>query len=141
MKNNFKVIFSIILFCGVILSCSKFNFSFGNEKTNKLYFCEKYDFDQDECEGKSSKYSTGNLTVMVDLRPAKKTIKTDKVNINITNLKSGEVYETYPYDTREDMDYIYFENVNFKTPGKFKVSALMPDGTVIASNEIEISGE
>lgn len=141
MKVNLKFIFSIILLCGIIFSCSKFNFSLGGEKGNRLYFCEKYNFDKDECEGKSSKYSTGSLTVMLDMRPSKKTVGTEKVNINITNLNTGKVYETYPYDTREDMDYVYFENVNFKTPGKFRVSALKPDGTVIVSNEIEITGE
>lgn len=46
--------------------------------------------------------------------------------------------DTFPYDTEEDMDYVYFENVNFKKPGKYKVSALKPDGTVIVTNEIEI---
>lgn len=138
MKSNLKFLLSLILFIGLIFSCSKFNFSTGGDKADKLYFCEKYIYEKDECEGKSTKYTAGNLTVMVDTRPSKKKLGAAKVNINITNLKTGEVEETYPYDTEVDMDYVYFENVNFKKPGKYRVSALKPDGTVIASNEIEI---
>ena len=75
---------------------------------------------------------------MVDIRPSKKKLGVTKVNINITDLKSGEAVDTYPFDTDSDMDYVFFDDVNFKKPGKYKVSALKPDGTVIVSNEIEI---
>ncbi len=84
------------------------------------------------------KYSEGYLTVMVDLRDADEIIGVKKVNINVTNVKTNEVVDTYPYDTDPDMNYVYFDKVDFKSPGKYKVSALKPDGTVIATNEIEI---
>ncbi len=138
MKNNFKLIFSIAVAIVLMFGCSKLKDLGSNSSGDKLYFCEKYKSGSDECEGKSTKYTTGSLTVMVDVRPSKRTIGVEKVNINITDLKSGEVVDTYPFDTQKDMDYVYFENVDFKKPGKYKVSALKPDGTVIVTNEIEI---
>ena len=121
-----------------MLSCDKISNMASDLKTDKLYFCEKYDLASDKCEGKSIKYTPGRLTVMVDIRPSKKKLGVEKVNINVTNLKTGEVSETFPFDTQADMDYVYFEDVNFKEPGKYKVSALKPDGSVIVTNEIEI---
>lgn len=137
MKGNFRFIFSIAVAISIMLGCSKIK-DLASSSSDKLYFCEKYKSGSDECEGKSTKYTTGNLTVMIDIRPSKRTVGVEKVNINITDLKTGEVVDTYPYDTQKDMDYVYFENVDFKKPGKYKVSALKPDGTVIVSNEVEI---
>jgi len=137
-RNYFKSFFALIILVAVVLSCSKLTELTSDSKGDKLYFCEKYVLSSDDCEGKSTKYSPGRLTVMVDLRPSKKKLGVESVNINVTDLKSGEVADTFPFDTKEDMDYVYFEDVNFKNPGKYKVSALKPDGTVIVSNEIEI---
>jgi hypothetical protein len=38
-------------------------------------------------------------------------------------------------------DYIHFDDVEFKEPGKYKVSCLKKDGTVIASGEVEITSK
>ena len=137
-RKNFSFVISLAILFLLILSCGKLSELSSDSKSDKLYFCEKYVLAKDECEGKSIKYTPGRLTVMVDIRPSKKKLGVSKVNINITDLKTGEVADTFPYDTEEDMDYVYFENVNFKKPGKYKVSALKPDGTVIVTNEIEI---
>lgn len=138
MRERSKFILSVAVLVTLILGCSKLkNLSTGGS-SDKLYFCESYDPSTDKCEGKSMKYSEGYLTVIVDIRSTKEKIGVSKVNINITNLKTDEVVDTYPYDTNPDMDYVYFDKVDFKSPGKYRVSALKPDGTVIASNEIEI---
>ena len=137
MKENLKIVFSIVIFAGLILSCSKLNF-LGGDKGDKLYFCENYTSSTDNCEGKATKYTEGYLTVMVDVRPSKRKVGVNKININITDLKSGEVVDVYPFDTEPDMDYVYFDKVDFKHPGKYKVSAVKPDGSVLVSNEIEI---
>ena len=137
-KNFFKFISALFILAALIISCGKLGELTSDTKTDKLYFCEKYTSGTDECEGKSTKYTPGRLTVMVDIRPSKKKLGVTKVNINITDLKSGEAVDTYPFDTDSDMDYVFFDDVNFKKPGKYKVSALKPDGTVIVSNEIEI---
>lgn len=105
------------------------------DKGDKLYFCENYIPSTDDCVGESSKYTTGTLTVMAKLE---KPIGVRNVNINITDKSSGEAIDTYPYTVSTDMDYIYFDGVNFKEPGNYKVSLLKEDGTVVVSNEIEI---
>lgn len=138
MKENLKVLFSLVVLIALILGCSKLSNITGSDSTNKLFFCEKYNSSNDECDGKSLKYTEGFLTVVVDARPSKQKIGVKTVNINITDLGTGQVVETYPYETDPAMDYVYFDKVDFKKPGKYKVSALKPYGTVIASNGIEI---
>lgn len=137
-RSILKSFTALLILLTIMLSCDKISNMSSDSNTDKLYFCEKYDLASDKCEGKSIKYTPGRLTVMVDIRPSKRKLGVEKVNINITNLKTGEVAETFPFDTQADMDYVYFEDVNFKEPGKYKVSALKPDGTVIVTNEIEI---
>lgn len=137
MRENFKSLFSLIVLISLMLGCSKLS-NLAGDNSDKLYFCESYNPTTDKCEGKSMKYSEGYLTVMIDIRPSKKKLNVKTVNINITDLSTGKVVDTYPYDTDPEMDYVYFEKVDFKNPGKYRVSALKPDGTVIVSNEIEI---
>ena len=137
MRENLKVLFSLSVLISLMLGCSKLSNLTGNS-SDKLFFCESYNPTTDNCEGKSLKYSEGYLTVVVDIRPSKKKLGVNSVNINITEISSGKVADTYPFETNPDMDYVYFEKVDFKKPGKYKVSALKPDGTVIVSNEIEI---
>ncbi|MEO8665334.1 MAG: hypothetical protein ABI462_07545 [Ignavibacteria bacterium] len=138
MKENLKILFSFVILISLILGCSKLS-NLAGDSSDKLFFCENYNSSTDKCDGKSEKYTSGYLTVMIDLRPSKRVVGTDKVNINITDLKTGNVVDTYPYDTKADMNYVYFDKVDFKNPGKYKVSALKPDGTVLVSNEIEIT--
>ncbi|MDZ4710917.1 MAG: hypothetical protein SGI89_01165 [bacterium] len=137
MKENFKFLLSVAVIVSLILGCSKLS-DLAGDSSDKLFFCVSYNSSTDKCEGKSGKYTTGFLTVMIDLRPTKRKVGVDKVNINVTNIKTGDVVDTYPYDTDPTMDYVYFDKVDFKSPGKYKVSALKPDGTVLVSNEIEI---
>lgn len=132
MRINHKFLLAVVVLITLALGCSMFG-----SKENKLYFCEKYDPVQGEI-GESSKFTTGTLTVMVDLRPSKTKIGVDDVNINVTDKASGEAVETLPFTVQPNMDYIYFNDVAFSKPGKFKVSCLKKDGTVIATGEIEI---
>jgi hypothetical protein len=137
MKENLKFLFSLVVLILLVFGCDKLS-NMGGGSSDKLFFCESYSPGNDECEGKSTKYTEGFLTVVVDIRPSKRKIEVSNVNINITDLTTGVVADTYPYETDPTMDYVYFDKVDFKKPGKYRVSALKPDGTVIASNEIEI---
>lgn len=130
-----KIFISFFLLVSIIFGCDTIK-KVAN-KENRLYFCESYDPDKGEIN-ESSKFTTGTLTVMVDLRPEGKKIGVKEVNINITDKGSNEVVDTKPYTVSEDMDYIYFDGVEFEKPGKYRVSCLKKDGTVIVSGEVEI---
>ena len=130
--RNYKFHLALVVLISLALGCSMFG-----SKENKLYFCENYDPAKGE-QGVSDKFTTGTLTVMVDLRPSKTKIGVDDVNINITDKASGEAVETLPFKVQPSMDYIYFNEVAFSKPGKFRVSCLKKDGTVIATGEVEI---
>lgn len=132
MRINYKFLLSVVVLSSFVFGCSMFG-----KKENRLYFCEKYDPVKGEI-GEASKFTTGTLTVMVDLRPSKTKIDVSDVNINITDKATGEAVETLPFTVKPDMNYIYFNDVKFEKPGKYKVSCLKPDGTVVVSGEIEI---
>jgi hypothetical protein len=113
----------------VVVSCSKLKDLTGGDK---LYFCEKYTTKE---IGEGTKFTTGTITVMVKLS---KPIGVTSVDINITDKESGKPVETVPFTVQSSWDYIHFDDVEFKEPGTYKVSCLKKDGTVIASNEVEI---
>jgi len=130
--GKFYFIISVLVLITITFGCSKVFNMFG--KSDKLYFCERYDSVKGEI-GESDKFTTGSLTVMVKLS---KPIGVTDVDINITDLKTDKVIETKPFTVTKDMDYIYFDGVNFSEPGKYKVSCLKKDGTVIVTGNIEI---
>jgi hypothetical protein len=136
MKTEFtkqiKFLVSIFVLATLLLGCSKITSLFGDK--DKLYFCERYDAVKGEI-GESDKFTTGTLTVMVKLA---KPIGVTDVDINITDTKTSKVIETKPFTVSKDMTYIFFDNVGFDTPGKYKVSCLKKDGTVIVTGNIEI---
>jgi hypothetical protein len=73
------------------------------------------------------------LLLWLTLRPSKTKIGVDDVNINVTDKASGEAIETLPFTVQPNMDYIYFNDVAFNKAGKYKVSCLKKDGTVVVS--------
>jgi|WetSurMetagenome_2_1015567.scaffolds.fasta_scaffold13090_4 hypothetical protein len=133
MTNQIKFYFSIVLAVVLILGCSKFTSLF--KSGDRLYFCERYDAVKGEIN-EADKFTTGYLTVMVKLS---KPIGVTDVDVNITDIKTNEVVETKPFTVTKEMDYIYFDNVTFDKPGKYKVSLLKKDKTVVVTGEIEIT--
>lgn len=129
MKNlkiftAFLVLFSVVVSCSLIKNLSK---------SDKLYFCEKYTTTE---VGEGTKFPVGNVTVMVKLA---KPVGVSSVDINVTDVSSGKPVDTFPFTVQSSWDYIHFDDVEFKEPGKYKVSCLKKDGTVIASGEVEIT--
>ncbi|CAN5593307.1 hypothetical protein BH10BAC5_BH10BAC5_07330 [soil metagenome] len=138
MDNNFnklKFISALLIMAALTVSCSKISNLIKSE--NSLYFCESYDPVKGEI-GKSDKFTTGSLTVMVDLRPKKEKIGVTDVDINITDIKKNEVISTNPYTVSANMDYIFFNNVTFDKLGTYKVSLLKKDASVVVSGVVEI---
>jgi hypothetical protein len=127
--NFIKTFFSFAVLFVLTVSCSKLKDITAGDR---LYFCERYDNKE---IGVSDKFTTGKLTVMVKL---KKPIGVSSVDINITDLATGKPVETIPFEVSSQWDYIHFDDVEFRTPGKYKVSCLKKDGTVIVSGEVEI---
>ncbi len=127
--NKIKLFAAFAVLFLVVVSCSKLQNLTGGDR---LYFCEKYTTKE---IGESSKFTTGTLTVMLKLA---KPIGVTSVDINVTDQASGKAVDTFPFTVQSSWDYIHFDDVEFKEPGKYKVSCLKKDGTVIATGEVEI---
>lgn len=112
-----------------------------------LYFCEEYDPVKGEI-GKSDRFTTGWLTVMLDLRESGKTIGVTDVEIRISKIKdasgkkiSEKILKTIKFTVEPDFEYIYFtdkKNLKFDTPGAYKVTLMDKKGNLIAKGEVEI---
>jgi len=127
--NKIKFVSALLVLFIILTGCSKLSNLIGGDK---LYFCEKYTTKE---VGEGTKFSPGKITVMLKLSKA---IGVTSVDINITDKTSGKVIDTVPFTIQSSWDYIHFDDVEFKDPGTYKVSCLKKDGTVIASNEVEI---
>jgi len=109
----------------------------------KLYFCEEY---KDGKEiGKSSEFIIGKnggyFTCMIDLRDSGKKIGVGKLELRITKLGNTEkIIATEKFDVQPDWDYIFFDKFHtFYSAGDYKVTAMKPDGTPVATGEVKIS--
>lgn len=109
----------------------------------KLYFCE--DYDNGEIR-KSDAFvigpNGGYFTCMIDLRGTGKKIGVGKLELRISKLSDdGEkIMDTEKFDVQPDWDYIYFNKFHtFYTAGKYKVTAMKPDGTPVATGTVSIS--
>jgi len=99
---------------------------------DRLYFCESYVTKE---IGEDTKFKAGKITVMIKLQNP---IGEKEVDINITDLETGKVVRTEPFTVQSSWDYIHFDDVEFSDKGKFKVSCLKKNGTVIVTGEVEI---
>ncbi|HAX48371.1 MAG TPA: hypothetical protein PK605_07415 [Ignavibacteria bacterium] len=130
--NRVKLFASLAVLFLIVISCSKLQNLTGGDR---LYFCEKYTTKE---IGEGTKFTTGTITVMLKLS---KPIGVTSVDVNVTDVATGKPVETFPFTVQSSWDYIHFDDVEFKEPGKYKVSCLKKDGTVIASNEVEITSK
>ena len=128
--NRIKLFSVFAVLFLVVVSCSKLKDLAGGDR---LYFCEKYTSKE---VGEGTKFPVGNVTVMLKLSNP---IGVTSVDINITDVSAGKPVETVPFTVQSSWDYIHFDDVEFKDPGKYKVSCLKKDGTVIATGEVEIT--
>jgi len=162
--NNLKFIIALFVMLGLVLACgskketskedtkkedTKKEETTTKEETKKetsgarLYFCEEYR-DGDEI-GVSDVFiispNGGYFTCMIDLRPTDKKVGVGKVELRITKLTDdGEkIIDTKKFDVQPDWDYIFFDKFyTFRSDGKYKITAMKPDGTPIATGEVRI---
>jgi hypothetical protein len=99
---------------------------------DRLYFCERYVTKE---IGEDTKFKAGKITIMIKLQNP---IGEKEVDINVTDLATGKVVNTEPFTVQPSWDYIHFDEVEFSDKGKFKVSCLKKNGTVIVTGEVEI---
>jgi len=146
-------IIAFVLIIGILIG-GYFIYKAAKEKTyktegtlnGKLYFCEDYRNSKEI--GKSDRFTTGWLTVMVDLRDAGEVIGARDVSIRISKIKDADGYsikeefiKKVPFSVDPSFDYIYFQdkkNLKFDSPGTYKVSLLDDDNNILLSNNIEI---
>jgi hypothetical protein len=109
----------------------------------KLYFCEEYTGGQEI--GKSDVFiigpNGGYFTCMIDLRGTGKKIGVGKLELRITKLTGGseKIMATEKFDVQPDWDYIYFDKFHtFYSAGDYKITAMKPDGTPVATGEVTI---
>ncbi len=104
-----------------------------------LYLCESYG-DNGEV-GISDRFTTGYLTVMIKcdyaLGLSSVSIQFDKYDCSTGNFK---YYNKFNYNVKPDMKYIFFEgkDLNFKTPGIYRVFLLDEYGKTVTSGLVEI---
>ncbi len=109
----------------------------------KLYFVEEYTGGKEI--GKSDEFIIGKnggyFTCMIDMRGTGKKIGVGKLELRITKLGSSEkIIATEKFDVQPDWDYIFFDKFHtFYSAGDYKVTAMKPDGTPVATGEVKIS--
>jgi hypothetical protein len=130
----------------VLLFFSIFSNLYAQSSSAQLYFCEQY---KDGKEiGVGTTFTSGWITVMLDLRPINMKINTDKVFIKITKVADKYGYypdeiniDRIPFEVSPEWDYISFENqeqLKFKEPGIYRVFCIYENETVISSAFIKI---
>ena len=131
MKKIILLGFCLVLFWSVVTNLSAQN-------CDLLYFCVRYDSELGEID-QSDRFTTGNITVMILLESAinctEITIQLDKYN---PRKNKFEYYKDYEFDVSYDMDYIFFNDINFADPGIYRVFLLDPKGNTIVSSIVEI---
>jgi hypothetical protein len=118
----------------------------GKNSNSSLYFVEQYV--NGEEIGRSTKFTPGWLTVMIDLRGENKTLGTGKVELRLSKIKdaagneiSEKIIKTIPFDVQADWGYTFFtdkSNLKFTEPGTYKVVCQKTDGTPLATGTVEI---
>ena len=112
----------------------------------KLYFCEDY---TDQEVNVSKVFTTGYLTVMVDLRPSGKNIGCRNVKVKLNKIKDEDgvsvterTVKTVPFTVNKDFDYIYFTNhkdLKFNSPGTYRVYLYDDSGDEVVHGDVKIT--
>ncbi len=142
-KNKFKMKINyrsslLILLLGVVL----ININSANAqglRNDTLYFCEEYK-DSKEIGNADEFYlpeKGGAITVMLR---TKKPVGVEKIIIQIEKDIAGmkDKISTEPFDVQAGWDYIFFADIFFPEPGKYRVMAVKNNGDIIASGYLRM---
>ena len=131
---------TLFLFALLLLSLVGFKSNSYAQSQPVLYLCESYDANSGEI-GISDRFTTGYLTVMVKcsyaLGLSSVSIQFDKYDCSTGSFK---YYSKFSYNVNPEMKYIFFEgkDLNFKTPGIYRVFLLDDGGKTVTSGLVEI---
>ena len=111
----------------------------------RIYFCEEYTGGKEV--GVSDEFiigpNGGYFTCMINLRGTGKKIGVGKLELRISKITDAggeKIMDTEKFDVQPDWDYIYFDKFHtFYSPGTYKITAMKPDGTPVASNTVKIT--
>jgi len=137
MKINYKLSLLILLFGAVVISSN--SVSAQGLRNDTLYFCEEYK-DGKEIGNANEFYlpaKGGTITVMLR---TKKPVGVAEIFINIEKDVAGikDKISSEPFDVEASWDYIFFADIFFPEPGKYKVSAVKKNGDIIASGYVRM---
>lgn len=137
MKRNYKLSL-LILTLGVVVFSSSSVFAQG-QRNDTLYFCEEYKESKEI--GNSSEFylpeKGGTITVMLR---TKKPVGVAEIFLLIEKDVAGikDKISSEPFDVQAGWDYIFFADIFFPEPGKYKVSALKKNGDAIAAGYVRM---
>lgn len=108
-------------------------------RNDTLYFCEEYK-DSKEIGNANEFYlpeKGGTITVMLR---TKKPVGVVSISILIEKDVAGikDKITSEPFDVQSNWDYIFFADMFFPEPGKYKVSAVKKNGDIIASGYVRM---
>lgn len=137
MKINYKLSLLILLLGAVIVSAD--SVSAQGLRNDTLYFCEEYK-DSKEIGNANEFYlpeKGGTITVMLR---TKKPVGVVSISILIEKDVAGikDKITSEPFDVQANWDYIFFADMFFPEPGKYKVSAVKKNGDIIASGYVRM---
>jgi len=137
MKINYKLSLLILLFGAVVISSN--SVSAQGLRNDTLYFCEEYK-DSKEIGNADEFYlpeKGGTITVMLR---TKKPVGVAEIFILIEKDVAGirDKISSEPFDVEANWDYIFFADIFFPEPGKYKVSAVKKNGDIIASGYVRM---
>ena len=123
----FLVVSALLLFTNIAYS-------------QKLYFCEKY-IDGNEI-GVSDKFKvSSNVVCITVMYSSYEPINVGCVNMKIYRIDYGNsrLISSKNWDIKPEWEYIYFEDVEFKKPGVYRVSLETKNNILIATALVEIT--
>lgn len=135
-------LYILFAFTAVMLFVSAAETTSQSLKNDSLYFCEEYKDSREIGNADEFYIPAGGGYITVMLRTVKG-IGVTSVSILIERDVAGikEKVISEPFDVEASWDYIFFDKMFFKEPGKYKVSAVKKNGEVIASAYVRMLKE
>mgnify|MGYP003619300078 FL=1 len=137
MKMSYKLSLLILLLGAVITGTDSFYAQ--GLRNDTLYFCEEYK-DSKEIGNADEFYlpeKGGTITVMLR---TKKPVGVAEIFIHIEKDVAGirDNISKEPFDVQASWDYIFFADMFFPEPGKYRVMAVKKNGDIIASGYVRM---